>query len=213
MSIKEIKFMKRSLHWYNIKIVNVMVSLLISLASPNSLASVILTDTNPNPPPAGIYILWQQGFGFCLIGEPCVVPDGPWVDLQLPTLQIGEQTPISTASPSFGFYLGNSLKGQIDVSLTPVFQIPENQNFVDELTAKIADRTAFLTTTHDGQTNFNASNGEDYYLLLSGYVRGGTTYQLQLSEVPLPGAAYLFGAGLILLLKSGRNRSSLNLAA
>lgn len=189
-----------------------MVILLVSFASQNSLASVMISTGPPLPPPS-MGILWQHGgFGACLIGEPCITPDAPWVELQLPTLQVGQETSISTTSSRFGFYLGNSLTGQIDVSLTPVFQIQDNENFVDELTANIANRTAIFSKTHNGLTSFEAVSGTDYYLLLSGQVRAGTTYQLQLSQVPLPAAFYLFGSGLLLLLNFGRNRSGLDVA-
>lgn len=186
--------------------------MLISFASQTSLASVMISTGPPLPPPSIGILLPQGGFSFCSIDGSCQTFDASWVEWQLPPLQVGQESSISTTSSSFGFYLGNSLNGQIDVSLTPVFQTPDNTNFVDELTANIANRTAIFSKTHNGLTTFEAVSGTDYYLLLSGQVRGGTTYQLQLSQVPLPTAFYLFGSGLLLLLNFGRNWRGLDVA-
>jgi hypothetical protein len=162
-----------------IKTLEAMVTLLISFIAQSSFAFESATTTESNIPPIGIIIeLPQVISSACLIGQPCPT-DAIWTGWQLQTLQVGQEQSISTSSSNFGFYLGNSLNGQLDVSLTPAFKIQNNTNNVDELTANIADRYSILSTTNEGLTNFEAIAGMDYYLLLSGTVRTGITYQLK----------------------------------
>lgn len=193
-----------------IKLYRVVVILLSCFATQNTFASIFISSNPPQPPSSVRIFLPPGGFGFCLIDGSCQTSDASWVQSQLPSLQVGQEISISTTSSSFGFYLGNSLTGPIDVSLTPVFQTQGNTNFVDELTANIANRTAVFSTTHDGHLTFDAVSGADYYLLLSGLIRRETNYQLQLSQVPLPAGFYLFGSGLMMFLKFGRNRRGLD---
>ena len=188
----------------------VMVILLACFAAQNAFASVFISSDPPPQTPSNMRIFLPfGGFSFCLIDGSCQTTDASWVESQLPSLQVGQDISVSTTSSSFGFYLGNSLTGTMEVSLTPVFQTQGITHFVDELTANIANRTAVFSTTHDGHLTFDAVSGSDYYLLLSGLVRGQTNYQLQLSQVPLPAGFYLFSSGLMMLLRFGRKRSSL----
>lgn len=171
--------------------------LLASFESPaDTYASVVTYGPSPLQPSSLFINPFPLYYSVCLIGEPCVAPDGSWTEQQLPTLEVGQQTSISTSSPSFAFYLGNSLNGKFGVSLTPTFQIPVYDYSVDELTANIVNRTSILSTTNAGVSSFEASSGIDYYILLKGSVHGGQTYQLQVSQVPLPGAFWLFGSVL-----------------
>jgi len=176
--------------------------LLASFVSLESNASVTLTAYNPEP---NLFVgsFFQNNYVACLIGEPCPTPEGSWTEGQLPTLEVGQQISISTSSPSFAFYLGNSLNGKFDVSLTP---IPPYNYSANELTANIFNRTSILSTTNAGISTFEASSGTDYYLLLSGLVRGGQTYQLQVSQVPLPAAFLLFGSVLSMFFAFKRRR-------
>jgi hypothetical protein len=169
--------------------------LLASFASLDSNASVTLTNTY-TPPNLLISLLFPINGVACLVGEPCVTPDGSWTEGQLPTLEVGQQASISASSPSFSFYLGNSLNGKFGVSLTPIPQISAYNYSANELTANIFNRTSILSTTNAGISTFEASSGTDYYLLLSGLVRGGQSYQLQVSQVPLPAAFWLLGSVL-----------------
>jgi len=176
--------------------------LLASFASLESNASVTITAYNPEP---SLFVgpFFHINYVACLVGEPCPTPEGSWTEGQLPPLEVGQQTSISTSSPSFAFYLGNSLNGKFDVSLTP---IPPYNYSANELTANIVNRTSILSTTNAGISTFEASSGTDYYLLLSGLVRGGQTYQLQVSQVPLPAAFLLFGSVLSMFFAFKRRR-------
>jgi len=179
--------------------------LLASFASLESNASFTLTAYNPEP---SLFVspFFHINYVACLVGEPCPTPEGSWTEGQLPPLEVGQQTSISTSSPSFAFYLGNSLNGKFGVSLTPITQISAYNYSANELTANIFNRTSILSTTNAGISTFEASSGTDYYLLLSGLVRGGQTYQLQVSQVPLPAAFLLFGSVLSMFFAFKRRR-------
>lgn len=179
--------------------------LLASFASLESNASVVLTSgTVYADLRVGLFSI-INGVA-CLVGDPCFIPDGSWTQEQLPALEVGQQTSISTSSPNFSFYLGNSLNGKFGVSLTPLPQISAYNYSANELTANIFNRTSIISTTNVGISTFEASSGTDYYLLLSGLVRGGQTYQLQVSQVPLPAAFFLFGSVLSMFFAIKRRR-------
>ncbi len=179
--------------------------LLANFGSQECYASVMIS-TGPALPPPGIYIMLSATPGWaCIIDEPCVPPDAAWTEFQLPNLQVGQQVSISSSSSNFAFSLGNSLNGKVGVSLTPFFRGVGATS--DELTANIADRHSILSTTNASVNTFEANSGTDYYLLLSGLVRGNQTYQLQLSQVPVPAAFWLFGSGLAALLTLNKRKS------
>ena len=185
--------------------------LLASIGSQESYASVAFTAYNPPFLPGLDILLPQSGFVACLLGEPCVIPDAPWVGWQLSNLQVGQEASLTTSGPT-AFYLGNSLNGKFDVSLTPA--AIQSLNGTNELFANIANRSSILSTTNAGLATFEASSGNDYYLLLSGTILGGQTYHLQVSQVlpaaiPVPAAVWLFTSGLGLLSFARRNNKSL----
>lgn len=197
--------MEISVLFNRIKTFRAMIILLISLTAQNSFAFESVTITENIIPPIGVIIdLPLVVSSACLIGQPCPT-DAVWTGWQLPTLQVGQELSISTSSTT-AFFLGNSLNGQLNVSLTPIFKIQSNTNTVDELTANIANRTSIFSTTNDGLSTFDTSSGTDYYLLLAGTLRYGITYELQVSQVPLPAAFCLFGSGLTLLLASRKRK-------
>jgi hypothetical protein len=184
--------------------------LLASLGSQDSYATgfengdygLIMTAYAPPPPVQINFFQIPLNFISCLVNEPCVIPDAAWVGWQLPSLQVGQPVSISTSSTA-GFYLGNSLNGKFDVSLTP------EVTGGGELFANIANRSSILSTTNAGLSTFGASSGNDYYLLFSGTMLGGQTYQLQVSQVlpaaiPVPAAVWLFGSGIIGLIGLAR---------
>lgn len=176
--------------------------LLSGLASSYSNASPVITQSDLIPD------LYLPGFAVvvaCPLGGPCFKPDQAWTKESLPLFQLGETISISTASPSFSFYLGNSLEGVISVSMMPYFQF-NSQPPQDELIASIASRTSIISTTNYGTTFFDANGGNDYYLLLNGTVRSIQTYQLQISEVPLPPAWAFMSFGLAALVPLARRK-------
>lgn len=135
----------------------------------------------------------------CLIGEVCS-NDADWTRWDLPTLLVGEQVTIRPA-----FYLGNSLNGSYKVSLNPVYQFQSYANLFDELTANVASRSSIFATTNGGMVTFDANGGNDYYLFLGGFARGGQSFQLQLTQIPLPPTFGLFGLGIVIsVLRSSR---------
>ena len=152
-----------------------------------------------------IVLLPNTNLPVCPLGETCST-DGVWTQWQLPTLQAGQPVSLSTASTGFDFYLGNTLNGQFGVSLTPAIRIPAYPTAVDELTANIASRSSIFSTTNYGFTSFQASSGTDYYLFLTGQVDPNLTYQLQVNQIPLPAAFWLFGTGLTAFLAFKKKR-------
>jgi len=185
--------------------------LLASLGSQESNASVMFTEYasvfTQYYYPVSMSILLPNNFA-CFQGDPC---DAVWVGWQLPSLQAGQQASLSTSS-STAFYLGNSLNGKFGVSLTPAVTVG------GELFANIANRISILSTTNAGLSTFEASSGNDYYLLLSGTMLGDQTYQLQFSRVlpaaiPVPAAVWLFGSGLGLLTLARRKNQTAHLIA
>ena len=194
--------------------------LLASLGSQDSYATgfengdygLIMTVYAPPLPVQINFFQIPLNFISCLVNEPCVIPDAAWVGWQLPSLQVGQPVSISTSS-SAGFYLGNSLNGKFDVSLTP------EVTGGGELFANIANRSSILSTTNAGLSTFGASSGNDYYLLFSGSIAGGgQTYHLQVSQVlpaaiPVPAAVWLFGSGLGLLALTRRKNQTAHLIA
>lgn len=147
--------------------------------------------------PGVAFLLPSQIPSFCLIGEVCS-NDAVWTQWDLPTLMVGEQVNIPTADLGSAFHLGSSLNGSYQVSLSPVYQFQSYTNLFDELTANIASRSSIFATTNDGMVTFDASAGNDYYLFIGGFARGGQSYQLQLTQVPLPPAFGMFGLGIII---------------
>lgn len=147
--------------------------------------------------PGLAFLLPSQIPNFCLIGEVCS-NDAVWTQWDLPTLMVGEQIAIPTADLGSAFYLGNSLIGSYQVSLSPVYQFQSYINLLDELTANIANRSSIFATTNGGMVTFDANGGNDYYLFLGGFARGGQSYQLKLTQVPLPPAFGIFGLGMII---------------
>ena len=185
------------------KALRTLITLLICLSFQQTFASQLddsgaVTTEGPFPQTTSIIILLPQIYNACLIGQPCPA-DAVWTGWQLPTLQVGQTLSFTTSSAT-PFYFGNNLNGLVNVTLTPFFQNQSSSNIVDELTANIANRSSIISTTQDGFSTFEASIGTDYYLLLGGLVRGGVTYQLQVSQVPLPAPFFLFGTGMTLLL-------------
>ncbi len=175
-----------------------IILLLTSLGSQNGYAS--WTFPSDAPVPSSLLVLIPPAISYCPSNGVCVNYDGLWTEWQLPTLQVGQQASISTSSTSFAFFLGNSLNGKFGFSMTPVFQSTYPEIKGDELIAAIANRSSILSTTNAGLATFEVVSGNDYYLLFTGFVRGGQTYQLQISQVPLPAAFWMFLMGLTVLL-------------
>lgn len=139
--------------------------------------------------PAPSLFLMGPGHSFCFEGGSCV---GPWTSLNMPLLTVGQIAPISTNSSDFNFYLGNTLSGTYRVSLSP---IPA----YDELRANLATSEDVFGTTSNGELAFSAITGTQYYLMLSGFVRGEETYSLSVSAVPEPSQYLLLSIGLAAL--------------
>lgn len=167
--------------------------------------TVALADITIGPSlPVGLS-LPSPGYVFCYEGGPCVAP---WTGLALPMLMINESLQITTDSADFKFYLGDNLSGDFVVSLTP-FYVTNSSPVQDELLANIATSEEILGVTTNGVFNLSASGGTQYYLLLSGLVRGDETYSLSVSAVPEP-SQFIFlsiGLGLLVLRTAGRTRS------
>lgn len=155
---------------------------LTSLVSQYGHAASVPPDPNLPPEVLDLFIPHRISPGVCSGFDSCTIPDGVWTKSNLPLIQVGEAIPISTTSSSFSFYLGNSLSGAFDVSLTPYFHFNSGS---DDLVAAIFDRKSSISTTNYGAASFEANYGTDYYLLLEGRVHGGQTYELQVSQVPL----------------------------
>lgn len=176
--------------------INVVFILFVSFVSQNSFASVFSqSDTRSAP----IFVLIEPTLSYCLPNGTCGNYDAGWTQRNSPIIQVDQKISISTASTNFAFYLGSTLNGKFEVSLTPTFQASSPYSG-DELTANIANRTSILSTSNAGVASFEASKGIDYYLLLGGLVRSEQTYQLQVSQVPLPAAFWLFGSWLSMFL-------------
>lgn len=175
--------------------------LLTGIAIPSSYASVFFSS---DPTPSNVYIAGPV-FLVCIQGpQPC--PDGYWTQLALPSLGVGEQASLTTSSSSFGFYLGNTLNGDISISLSPYFRTNSTPS-QDELIVNVMNRTSTISTSDFGNTTFHANFGEDYYALLSGEVRAGQTYQMQITAVPLPASGLLFLSGIMFFSKfSGKRK-------
>jgi hypothetical protein len=146
----------------------------------------------------------EPGFPFCYEGGPCIVP---WTSLDMPLLAENIIAPISTNSTDFNFYLGNSFFGTYKISLYPAHIVASLPAY-DELRANLATSETVIGTTSNGEFTFSASSGMQYYLLLSGLVRGGETYSLSVSAVPEPEQYLLmiFGLGLLVLRVSKKNK-------
>lgn len=172
------------------------VVLISSVAAPSSYASVIYTYDIPT----NIAIYWADYL--CLGADPC---DGPWTQLALPSLGIGDNVSFSTLSYSDGYYLGNTLSGNISLTLSPYFRIDSTPS-QDELIINVMSRTSTISKSDFGSTAFDAISGNDYYVLLSGTIRGGQTYELQVSQVPLPTSWLLLFSGLMFFRKFSATR-------
>lgn len=124
--------------------------------------------------------------------------DQAWAKENLPAINTEETATFTASDSTVGFYLGNSLNGEFQATLTPSLQL-ETTPPTDELEIWFANRQAVLTKSKSGLAVFSIESGTDYYLILNGIVRGNQTYSLQVSQVPLPPAIVLFGWGMILV--------------
>lgn len=145
--------------------------------------------------PAPSRFLIEPGPSFCFEGGPCVAP---WTSLNMPLLTVGQIAPISTNSSDFNFYLGNTLSGTHKVSLSPTY-VGSSIPAYDELRANLATSDDVFGTTSNGELAFSAITGTQYYLMLSGLVRGEETYSLSVSAVPEPSQYLLLSIGLAAL--------------
>lgn len=166
--------------------------LLAILLCASLMPKVVLADTSYLPPPPISLSLMEPGFSFCYEEGPCIAP---WTSLDMPLLTKNQIAPIATNSTDFNYYLGNSLYGAYRVSLYPAHIVASLPSY-DELRVNLATSETVIGTTTNGDLTFSASSGIDYYLLLSGLVRGGETYSLSVSAVPEPEQYLLLIAGL-----------------
>jgi hypothetical protein len=141
--------------------------------------------------------------GFCVDAACSEGWPGGWVGQSYPALGIGETASFTSTSASSGHYLGNTLSGTFNVSVSPAFRVPgystEAYGAVppqDELLVNIVDGYSYLAKTDFGRSSFTAQAGTDYYLLLEGRVLGGNTYTLQVVQVPEPASWLLFSLGI-----------------
>ncbi len=149
----------------------------------------------------------------CLGVGPC---EGPWVQ-PYSHLGLGEVVSLSSSATSFGFYLGNTLSGTFEVSISPAFRIMGVEvpayaggGYVpahDELIVHVADRFAVLSKTDFGHSSFTAQTGKDYYVFLAGVIRGDQVYNMQVTQVPEPASWLFFCAGIGILLALRRRET------
>ncbi len=171
---------------------------LMGMALPHAVA---FADMSQSVAPPMRVALFEPGFVFCYEGGGCVAP---WSSLALPSLSINESLSITTESTDFNFYLGNNLSGSFAVLLSPAYPSDFLQN-QDELRANVATSDGVLGATNGGAFNFSASTGIQYYLLLSGEMRGDQTYSVSVSAIPEPEPYALLTIGLgILVLRITR---------
>ncbi len=167
------------------------VILLLGIAAPTSFASVTYYEGNLGTYNFDFPIIWPSPT-FCLGTNPC---DGFWTQSAFPSLAIGDNVSL-TSSSSFGFYLGNTISGNLLLSLSPYFRTNTTPT-QDELLINVMDRTSTISTSDFGNATFSAISGNDYYVLLTGIPRSGLTYNLQVSQVPLPASWLLLLSGLM----------------
>ena len=167
--------------------------------------SVILTS---NPAPLlGVSVVWQPYF--CVEGPPGYsCPGGEWTNLALPSLGVGEHGLVTTASSSFGFYLGNTLSGNTSISLSPFYRQDDASPPRDELIMSVVNRANSISTSGFGTATFNAVSGVDYYVLFDGMVRYGQTYDVAVSQTPLPASWLLLLSGLVFFRRYSARRGA-----
>jgi hypothetical protein len=163
---------------------------------------------NPAAPSLDVFYRGPQvRYTLCETGVACN-QDQEWTARNLPHLENNQSISLRTASnePYYApgaYSLGNTLAGEIRVTLEPYFRTDRQGNSYtpqqDELRVWVANRESLIVKTDFGAAQFEAINGMDYYLILEGGLRGDQEYQLQISQVPLPPAAPLmaFGFGLL----------------
>ena len=114
---------------------------------------------------------------------------------------IQEQSVSITIEPfETAFSLGNELSGNFQVTLAPTSLSNSNHS----LQFVIADRNAFLVHASNGMALFEAEHGIDYYVFLEGFIMSDQSYNLQLTQVPLPASIWFLGLGLTGLLSYKR---------
>lgn len=173
------------------------VVLISSVAAPSSYASSFYSSQDPLPLSA-FFVIQLPICVSNLDGYSC--DDGTWTQSILPSLGVGDQISLTTLSNNFGFYLGNALSGNISLSLSPNYRIDSTPS-QDELIINVMSRSGIISQSDFGSTAFNAISGNDYYVLFSGLMRGGQTYELQVSQVPLPASWLLLFSGLMFFRK------------
>lgn len=114
---------------------------------------------------------------------------------------IQEQSVSITIEPfETAFSLGNELSGNFQVTLAPTSLSNSNHS----LQFVIADRKAPLVHASNGMALFEAEHGIDYYVFLEGFIMSDQSYNLQLTQVPLPASIWFLGIGLAGLLSYKR---------
>lgn len=167
-----------------------------------SMASVGIS-WNPTPPIS--FILSDPSF-VCLTDLNGVSScSTPWASGKISTLPSGGSAAISTQSDTFSFYLGNNLSGSFKLLLLPAYQ----ESFLpslDELRGNLMTPQSFIGVTSGGKLDFSAAAGTDYYVMLSGTVRGDTIYSFSVSAVPEPEVNSMIMAGIGLICAVVRRR-------
>ncbi|PKM36910.1 MAG: hypothetical protein CVV06_08640 [Gammaproteobacteria bacterium HGW-Gammaproteobacteria-10] len=130
------------------------------------------------------------------------ISDSQWIthNTQTQTLVQDQSIPIIYEPFETYFSLGNELNGNFQVTLTPTFL----SNSHHSLEFEIAEGNSFLIHSMDGTALFRAEHGLDYYVFLNGSIRGDQSYNLQLTQVPLPASIWFLGIGLAGLLSYKR---------
>lgn len=172
------------------------VAILTSVASSNTFAYSVYQDASP---PLAFGIIWQPYY--CIEGPPGYsCPGGEWTQRPLPNLSVDDHVSLTTASSNFGFSLGNTLIGNTTLSLSPFFR-GDTSPSRDELAMIVVNRTDVIATSDFGSASFYAIPGVDYYVLLEGSMRVGQSYDMSVSQVPLPAAWLLLLSGLMVFNK------------
>lgn len=183
-------------------------ALLLFLASASASAnSFISAELVPQPP--AVYIAQWNSFCWDLPGQhTCVIP---WLEANLPEVGVPGAVTFDTQNVIAGAHLVNAQQGSFSVFLTPSFDANELPSR-DEFQVSLANNQGILAVSQDGKLEFTVDPGTDYFLLLDGTVRGGTTYSLSISPVPEPasGAFFVVGAALVAYRVRQRRRNPVN---